>query len=148
MIIESKLERDYRRQKTIEAAVSAADEIILAEPDGTTASTDYLTASVAQWLLHKALLPLRIQTNVIFWREEDKKREIVQNSVQAAVKAIYNGGFNNEEEANFMLAEVAKEFSKKSLRPFHISMIKKDLEINHGMNGNNRKKETVSSGNS
>jgi len=50
-------ERDARRNKIVEDAVSAADRIILDGSDGSVGETDYLTAEVARKFMEKALHP-------------------------------------------------------------------------------------------
>lgn len=50
-------ERDIRRQRAIESAVSSADRIILAASDGSCEETDYLTAMVAKKFMAKAYQP-------------------------------------------------------------------------------------------
>lgn len=52
-------ERDYKRNKIIEDAVSAADRIILDGSDGSNEETNYLTAMVAKRFVKRALLPFQ-----------------------------------------------------------------------------------------
>jgi len=52
-------ERDYKRNKIIEDAVSAADRIILDGSDGSNEETNYLTAMVAKRFMERALLPFQ-----------------------------------------------------------------------------------------
>ncbi len=53
--------RDMRRNKIIEEAVGAGDNIIMEGSDGSVEETDYLTAMVAQKWVEKAVHPLRSQ---------------------------------------------------------------------------------------
>lgn len=50
-------EKEHRRNQAIEAAVMAADKIILNCSDGSVEETNFLTAEVARKLMEKALLP-------------------------------------------------------------------------------------------
>ena len=52
-------EVEYKRNKIIESAVSAADGIILDGSNGSVEETNYLTAMVAKKFTEKALLPFQ-----------------------------------------------------------------------------------------
>jgi len=52
-------EKEYKRDKSVEDAVTAADRIILDASDGSNEETNYLTAMVAKRFMEKALLPFQ-----------------------------------------------------------------------------------------
>ena len=51
--------RQAHRERAVQDAVNAADQIILERSDGSVEETDFLTAEVAEKLMEKALNPLR-----------------------------------------------------------------------------------------
>ncbi|MBU2109471.1 hypothetical protein KKB71_00735 [Patescibacteria group bacterium] len=55
------MEQQSRRNKIIEAAVEAADHIILDGFDGSVEETNYLIAEVARRFMKKALMPFQQQ---------------------------------------------------------------------------------------
>jgi len=55
--LEVRQQREYERQELIRRAVEAADRIIVDGSDGTVEETNFLTASVAEKLMNRALLP-------------------------------------------------------------------------------------------
>ena len=52
-------EREYKRDKIIEDAVSAADRIILDGSDGSNEETNYLTGMVAKRFMEKVMIPFQ-----------------------------------------------------------------------------------------
>jgi len=56
---EVQIEKEVKRQRAIEKAVQAADQIILEASDGSCEETDYLTGEVAFRFLGKTISPFR-----------------------------------------------------------------------------------------
>lgn len=135
---ESAEKRDYRRNKIIEAAVNAADRIILDGSDGSKEETDRLTAEVATHLVHMAFLPLYPGTNVfqtinLFQPIKNSERSVSLRAFEETRIIVANNlGFKSEEENNYLTAEIAKRFTEKALRPFSAKMLKKDIEMDAG----------------
>lgn len=127
-MIECEAEKDYRRHETVKEAVIAADRIIMEGSDGSEMETNYLTASVAIELMRIAFLPFKLEIS-FFKHPAVPKRDIIMISVEAARKTIKDSRFTSEEEANYLIAEVAREFAVKSLRPFQIMMLREDLKL-------------------
>ncbi|MCX6760995.1 MAG: hypothetical protein NTZ84_02760 [Candidatus Nealsonbacteria bacterium] len=130
---EDKEENDYRRHKIIREAVSSADRIIMDDSDGSEKETNYLTASVSLELMRMAFLPFGLRT-VFFKPGNIAKRDVVQRAVNKALQIVKNGSVSGEVEADYLIAQVAKEFAVKALNPFGAKMLEKDLK-NHYQEG-------------
>ncbi len=78
-------EIEYRRNKIVENAVSAADEIILDGSDGSKEETDYLTAMVAKKFMEKALFPFQ---TAIQNKEMDEKIKAFNEGKIISLKAV------------------------------------------------------------
>jgi hypothetical protein len=123
---ESQAEKDYRRHGIIKQAVISADRIIMDNSDGSEKDTNYLTASVAIELMRIAFFPFGL--GIVFHKPGFlPKRDIIHKAVDMARSVVKNSPFISEEEANHLIAEVAKEFANKSLRPLQMEMLRKDL---------------------
>jgi adenine-specific DNA methylase len=132
---ENKEEKDYRRHKIIQEAVASADKIIMDSSDGTEKETNYLTASVALELMRIAFLPFGMRT-IFFKPGKIVKRDVIQRAVNKALKTIIDSASAEKTEVDYLVAQAAKEFSDKSLRPFGAKMLEKDLKIRYGGNEN------------
>lgn len=126
---ENKEENDYRRHKIIQEAVASADRIIMDNSDGIENETNYLTASVALELMRIAFIPFGLGT-VFFKPGKAMKRDVIQRAVNKAYRTILNSPLVRKGESDYLIAQVAKEFSAKALNPFGTKMLERDLK-NH-----------------
>ncbi|TFG35967.1 MAG: hypothetical protein E4H47_00090 [Parcubacteria group bacterium] len=142
---ESQAEKDYRRHETIKQAVISADRIIMDSSDGSEKDTNYLTASVAMELMRIAFFPFGL--GIVFHKPGLlPKRNTIYKAVDMARSVVKNSPFISEEEANYLIAEVAKEFANKSLRPFQVEMLRKDLVSRFEEGESHGKTETADPG--
>lgn len=142
---ENKEEKDYRRHKIIQEAVTSAEKIIMDSSDGTEKETNYLTASVALELMHIAFLPFGIR-RIFFKPGKILKREAIQRAVNKALKTVTDSASSEKVEVDYLVAQVAKDFAEKSLRPFGAKMLEKDLKIRYGGDENYGKPKRDDSG--
>lgn len=143
----NRAENDYRRHETIKEAVISADKIIMDGTDGSEKDTNYLTASVALELMRIAFLPFNL--GIVFFKPGNlPKRDIILQAVEMARSVVKSSPFINEEEANYLIAEVAKEFANKSLRPFQMQMLVKDIKSWYEGDESHGESEAVDSGSS
>jgi hypothetical protein len=71
-------EKELRRNKIVEKAVTAADRIIIEESDGSIEEINYLTAMVAKKFIEKALLPFQQEILKKDIGEEETERKAEQ----------------------------------------------------------------------